>query len=724
MDKHKIFAFLFIFLYFILQIASCKDLVISSDQDAEIAEFFAEEINASLVVIRWGSCEEFDLSDVKRAIIIGGEVAVPKCVEDFLKEKNVTYERIGGKRRENTAKLVLKKLNIEVPEEDILGNLSKQEGGAYFIGRGCVAERWANFLKNELIEGNSSVFIGNFLNNEELAKEWCLNYPTKVSLLPLVIRCDNKLFFTGTDNLLPISIMKFEKIKKKCHSKLFFLVFIFYFLAILASHFLTRNIAFISLLALLLSIFIIKFYLLLENFDVNWDCYVGYLDGALSLYYQNTYDPIFREKYFPGTSIVVALWFMLTKPSTYSLYLLNLSAALLLITFLCLLAFSITKNPFISILPGILLLTDDIFERTVLFFGSDIIFLFFFLSSLFLLYKNTKLWILSSIFSTAVRFSGIILPISYAAVRRDIKPLLIVSFFSLLFLYSFGITGYVREYHSKSLMLNFEFFSENFRLYANAIHPVFLILFVVSLFFLKEKIVGYTAILCFVAAAAWCSREPRYILPAIPLIYLQVTILVYEVYKKFKMENPANAITISRTILIFVAVTLLYFGNETVKLVGAFAIILSFVLDAVDGLVARKFKLQTVTGSLLDVLGDRITEYVLWIFFLDADLIPLWASLIVITRGVLTDFIRAEAEAKNIAVYDLPKSRVAKFLVASRIMRFSIGFSKMILFSLLSFKMAGFDISYSICYTLIIITVALNILRGLPVIIERLKYRP
>lgn len=185
--------------------------------------------------------------------------------------------------------------------------------------------------------------------------------------------------------------------------------------------------------------------------------------------------------------------------------------------------------------------------------------------------------------------------------------------------------------------------------------------------------------------------------------------------------NLANAITVFRTILILAAITFLYFGDETIKLAGAFTVIFSFVLDAVDGLVARKLKLQTVEGSIFDVLGDRITEYMLWIFFLDADLIPLWAPLIIITRGVLTDFIRAEGGAKGIAVYDLPKSGISKFLVAGRVMRFGIGFSKMALFSLLSFKMAGFDIPFSICFILIVIAVALNILRGLPVIVERVK---
>lgn len=190
---------------------------------------------------------------------------------------------------------------------------------------------------------------------------------------------------------------------------------------------------------------------------------------------------------------------------------------------------------------------------------------------------------------------------------------------------------------------------------------------------------------------------------------------------KISKLNPANAITVFRTILILAAIAFLYFGNETVKLIGAFTIIFSFVLDAVDGLVARKLKLETAKGSIFDVLGDRITEYMLWIFFLDANLIPLWAPLIIIPRGVLTDFIRVEGEAKNIAVYDLPKSRISKFLVASRVMRFGIGFSKMSLFSLLSFKMAGFNIPYIICYILIVITVVLNISRGLPVIVERVK---
>ena len=74
-----------------------------------------------------------------------------------------------------------------------------------------------------------------------------------------------------------------------------------------------------------------------------------------------------------------------------------------------------------------------------------------------------------------------------------------------------------------------------------------------------------------------------------------------------------NLITIGRLILVFVVVALF---QKSVYLdllmVGLTAVILA--LDAVDGYVARKFKMTSDFGALFDIVGDRIVENVYWIF--------------------------------------------------------------------------------------------------------------
>ncbi len=184
-----------------------------------------------------------------------------------------------------------------------------------------------------------------------------------------------------------------------------------------------------------------------------------------------------------------------------------------------------------------------------------------------------------------------------------------------------------------------------------------------------------------------------------------------------KFWNIPNTVCVVRTAIIPVAIVLMYFGDAFVKSIGIALILLSFILDGIDGYIARKLKQETTLGSLVDVIADRITEYMLWVFFSGMGIIPLWAPLIVIPRGVLTDTIRSIATTKGISVYDLPKSKIAKFLVTSRVLRLSIGASKMILFTLAGIFMVT-NIPRNWIVIMSVIVVLINVARGLPVIAE------
>ncbi len=180
--------------------------------------------------------------------------------------------------------------------------------------------------------------------------------------------------------------------------------------------------------------------------------------------------------------------------------------------------------------------------------------------------------------------------------------------------------------------------------------------------------------------------------------------------------NIPNLVCLVRVILIVLALPIMYHFPEY-WIASSSLIAVSFLLDAVDGYLARKLNQKTVFGSLLDVIADRITEYLLWVFFAYERIIPLWAPLIVIPRGVLTDSIRSIANAKGISVYDLPRSKVAKALVSNRVPRITIGLGKAVLFILSAIQLSGKNLE-GVIFWLTVFVVIVNLARGLPVIIE------
>ncbi|MBZ0091798.1 MAG: CDP-alcohol phosphatidyltransferase family protein [Sulfuricellaceae bacterium] len=97
--------------------------------------------------------------------------------------------------------------------------------------------------------------------------------------------------------------------------------------------------------------------------------------------------------------------------------------------------------------------------------------------------------------------------------------------------------------------------------------------------------------------------------------------------------NPANAITLLRLALVPLIVFLLAEGNFGAAL-GLFAV--AGISDALDGYIARRYRLVTQIGSLLDPLADKllITATVLSLAYLQR--LPLWLTLLIVGRdGVI-----------------------------------------------------------------------------------------
>lgn len=187
--------------------------------------------------------------------------------------------------------------------------------------------------------------------------------------------------------------------------------------------------------------------------------------------------------------------------------------------------------------------------------------------------------------------------------------------------------------------------------------------------------------------------------------------------------NPPNIISIVRIILLPVYLIFILYGSITLKKIAIILCVIIFFMDYIDGLIAEKYNLKTKIGSHLDVIADRIAEIFFWLAFLSLGLVPLWAPLIVFTRCMITDLIRAQALMVNKGTYDTIQSGAGQFIVKSRLMRGLYGGMKMTLFALLTASLTmQADKILSITPILTIIVVILCILRGIPVIFEGVKY--
>jgi CDP-diacylglycerol--glycerol-3-phosphate 3-phosphatidyltransferase len=191
----------------------------------------------------------------------------------------------------------------------------------------------------------------------------------------------------------------------------------------------------------------------------------------------------------------------------------------------------------------------------------------------------------------------------------------------------------------------------------------------------------------------------------------------------------ANCITLSRLILLFIFVVLVYQPDSYWQLAGFPLLVVVFVLDGIDGYVARIRCEESVFGAIFDIAVDRVIENVLWLILVDFDLIPAWVAITFITRGFLVDAVRSHAASRGQTPFGMIKSSLGKFLIAGRFMRICYSSLKAAIFSYLfllqplqlmapDFYMGWSGALNNFKQIGVYSAVALCLLRGLPVLIE------
>ena len=131
----------------------------------------------------------------------------------------------------------------------------------------------------------------------------------------------------------------------------------------------------------------------------------------------------------------------------------------------------------------------------------------------------------------------------------------------------------------------------------------------------------------------------------------------------------ANWITLARFPLLALCLGILYVGSPGMRIAGAALLFVGFMLDTVDGVVARHRGESSLAGSVLDIAADRAYELALWIAFAQLGMIPVMLPLIVLARTTLTDAFRSLGLAEGTAPFEQPRGRWARALVSSPWMR-------------------------------------------------------
>jgi len=104
--------------------------------------------------------------------------------------------------------------------------------------------------------------------------------------------------------------------------------------------------------------------------------------------------------------------------------------------------------------------------------------------------------------------------------------------------------------------------------------------------------------------------------------------------------NLPNYMTLSRIVLTFVIMALLFTKNFAMTCTAFLVFLLACVTDLLDGWVARKKGLISDFGKIMDPLADKVLVVGLFLTFVQLQLVGAWVVVVIIVREFLITGMR------------------------------------------------------------------------------------
>ena len=185
--------------------------------------------------------------------------------------------------------------------------------------------------------------------------------------------------------------------------------------------------------------------------------------------------------------------------------------------------------------------------------------------------------------------------------------------------------------------------------------------------------------------------------------------------------NLPNRLTLTRIVLTGFFVTALLLPHLAFGKTMALTIfIVASLTDWWDGLLARRHKLETSFGALLDPLADKILTTAAFICFIEQDsykgapLVQAWMVLVIVARDFLVTGLRLVAGGQGVV---LKAEKLGKHKTISQMITIIVtlaGLAARDDWNCLGFDIARFNVVFSrVVFGLMLATVAMTVWSGL-----------
>ena len=123
--------------------------------------------------------------------------------------------------------------------------------------------------------------------------------------------------------------------------------------------------------------------------------------------------------------------------------------------------------------------------------------------------------------------------------------------------------------------------------------------------------------------------------------------------------NPPNVLTLLRILAVPVLVLILLppagRGISFTRSLAAFLLfVAAAVTDLFDGYIARRYRMVTSLGKLLDPLADKLLVCAAMVMLIPPGRVPAWMAVIVVAREIVVTALRGMASTEGVVIAASP----------------------------------------------------------------------
>lgn len=161
---------------------------------------------------------------------------------------------------------------------------------------------------------------------------------------------------------------------------------------------------------------------------------------------------------------------------------------------------------------------------------------------------------------------------------------------------------------------------------------------------------------------------------------------------------PPNLLTFLRILFVPIIVFMLAFNDKSLYPYAAWIFIVAAVTDFFDGYLARKMKITSTVGKVLDPLADKLMVISILIMFVAIGRVEAWLVVLITAREVVITALRTLASSAGIII---AADSLGKFKTVFQIVAIPALLFDNTLFYVHSHKIGHFSLIISVCFSIV-----------------------